>query len=126
MSRFDFFEASILDNLNFNNNYSDDFIQDLLLKLKITSSAEPNISLNTILERDGDPLSVSKKIKLLFLRALLLKPDLIVIDLLFDYLDEDDQKLLSRLFATFQKDFMLVIETTNKTVSIKPTYKIDL
>ncbi len=126
LSRFDFFEASILDNLNFNNNYSDDFIQDLLLKLKITSSAEPTISLNTILERDGDPLSVSKKIKLLFLRALLLKPDLIVIDLLFDYLDEDDQKLLSRLFATFQKDFMLVIETTNKTVSIKPTYKIDL
>lgn len=126
LSRFDFFEASILDNLNFNNNYSDDFIQDLLLKLKITSSAEPTISLNTILERDGDPLSVSKKIKLLFLRALLLKPDLIVIDLLFDYLDEDDQKLLSRLFATFQKDLMLVIESTNKTVSIKPTHKIDL
>ena len=126
LSRFDFFEASILDNLNFNNNYSADFIQDLLLKLKITSSAEPTISLNTILERDGDPLSVSKKIKLLFLRALLLKPDLIVIDLLFDYLDEDDQKLLSRLFATFQKDLMLVIESTNKTVSIKPTHKIDL
>jgi ABC-type bacteriocin/lantibiotic exporter with double-glycine peptidase domain len=106
------FEASIKDNITFNNpsitkEYLDEVLEKLFLKEFIKSQP---YGLETIISTDGQQLSYTVSTKIMLARAILSRPKLLVLkDPLNEFEEQESKQILDYLFAQHQPWTIVVV-----------------
>ncbi len=123
------FESSIRNNITFGDeSISDDEIFELIdfLELQDFMREQPS-GLNTIIHPEGKQISKSVSVRLVLARALLKKPKLLIIEDLFETMDNElSQKLLDYLVHPDRSWLLIVIsnrpqwnDRVNRTIELK-------
>ena len=128
LRRDEFFAGTVLDNLRMGHNeITINEIKEALAQVGILEEllARPN-GLNLRLDLGGSPLSASQKTRLLFARALVHQPRLLLIDELLDPLDEATFTLLTELIFSPDKPWTVVVATRRKQARLLCEQTINL
>ena len=112
-------EASILDNIQLNNtNISIHEINEVLAELSLIDDfAKLEHGLNTVLTGFGAPLSTTQLQRLMLVRAIVTKPELLIIDGMIDTLSLAEIKALIDYLIKRKNDWMLLLTTRSEEIA---------
>jgi len=112
-------EASILDNIQLNNtNISMHEINEVLAELSLIDDfAKLEHGLNTVLTGFGAPLSTTQLQRLMLVRAIVTKPELLIIDGMIDTLSLAEIKALIDYLIKRKNDWMLLLTTRSEEIA---------
>lgn len=118
-TKLEFIEGSILDNLVLNrDNVTVDEIHHLLTSLNLDKDvAKLDSGLDTLVTAFGAPLSTTQGQRLMLVRALVGKPDFVVIDGLLDNLNQDELASVLTLLKQSASNWMLVVTTRREEIA---------
>ena len=115
--------GSLRENLTLGDELSDDEVLDCLSSLGLRGPRFED--LDTILLADGKGISTGEKVRLVLVRSLLARPDLLVIDDVAGVLDDDARRLVRRVLAA-HSTIAIVEATVDTPLLIDPTGRIEL
>ena len=113
------FEGSILDNIRLDNaNISMHEINAVLDALGLTDDfAKLEDGLDTLLTGFGAPLSTTQLQRLMLVRAIVTKPELLIIDGIIDNLNSQQTKIVINYLTERKQDWMLLLTTRSDQIA---------
>ena len=113
------FEGSVLDNIRLDNNaISMHDINDVLTKLGLLDDlAILENGLDTQLTAFGAPLSTTQLQRLMLVRAVVTKPDLLIIDGMIDNLNPEQTQVVINYLLSRKQEWMLLVTTRFKHIA---------
>jgi ABC-type bacteriocin/lantibiotic exporter with double-glycine peptidase domain len=114
----DIFSGSVFENLRMGRNLSVEEIREALSSVGLLDDilALPK-GLQTILRTGGRPLSLGQAKRLVIARAILSKPQLLIIDELLDDLDETPRRIVLPVILNRKAPWTLVVTTHSQAIA---------
>lgn len=112
-------EGSILENIQLNNpDVSMHEINSVLAELNLIDDfAKLEHGLDTVLTGFGAPLSTTQLQRLMLVRAIVIKPELLIIDGIIDNLSAEQTSVVISYFIKRKKDWMLLLTTRSEKIA---------